>query len=296
MDLTIHCPAKVNLALSVGSPNEQGMHPICSWMIAVDLVDDLHVQRLAEADESTFDITFAPDAPQVGPIDWPIESDLVYRAHRMIQQETGRSLPVRVDLAKRIPAGMGLAGGSSDAAGMIKALNQLFDLSLSSQRMGELSRQLGSDIPFFFGDGSAIVSGLGEDLTAAPPARAIDLLVLLPACQCPTGQVYQQFDRLHVDQSHRSPDAQAVESLVAMSPLPADAPFNDLGPAAQLVEPQLAPLRQACEARLHRPVHITGSGAGMFVVCENADEARAMARMIQATVDLAARPVSSIRL
>ncbi len=296
MDMTMHCPAKVNLALSVGSADEQGMHPICSWMVAVDLVDDLHLERLNDGDESTFEIEFAPDAPQVGRIDWPIESDLAYRAHQLVEQQVGRALPVRARLRKRIPTGAGLAGGSSDAAAMIKGINQLFDLSWDSQQMRHLSRQLGSDIAFFFGDGSAIVSGLGEQLAPAPLNRPVDLLLLMPRLHCPTGAVYQQFDQMHRDQPGRSPDEQAVRSLAGRSPLPADAPFNDLAAPAQIVEPQLAPLREACRARLHRPVHITGSGAGMYIVCENADEAAAMARMIQATVDVAARPVRTIAL
>src|SRR5690349_3701340 len=110
------CPAKVNLALSVGAPIETprgSLHPIASWMVAVDFGDDLALERTDEKgakagaakSASNFDLSFAEDAPHRGAVDWPLEKDLCFRAHQLMEREAGRALPMRLTLKKRIPAG-----------------------------------------------------------------------------------------------------------------------------------------------------------------------------------------------
>ena len=79
------CPAKVNLVLSVASPDEQGMHPNCSWMEQVNLFDDLIVDPLPQGDASVFKVDWAEDAPRRSVIDWPVENDLVFKAHQLME-------------------------------------------------------------------------------------------------------------------------------------------------------------------------------------------------------------------
>jgi 4-diphosphocytidyl-2-C-methyl-D-erythritol kinase len=184
--LTIPCPAKVNLALSVGGPTPDGYHPIASWMVAIDLADELTLER-ADGD-STYDIAWSDDALRPSPIDWPLESDLIVKAHRLVEAEIGRPLPARATLRKRIPVGAGLAGGSTDGAAMLKALRQLFDLELTDQKSIDLSMQIGSDLAFFFSSGSAIVTGRGEGLREAPIDEPIHLCLILPEFGCPPGR------------------------------------------------------------------------------------------------------------
>ena len=198
--IELACPAKVNLALSVGPPRpSDGMHPIASWMVALRFGDTL---RLARAADTTFDIRFADDAPVPQPVDWPLEKDLAVRAHALVQQHVGRELPVAAALVKRIPTGAGLGGGSSDAAAVIVGLDRLFRLHLSRAAQLGLAARLGSDVPFFVGvhrgDPSAIVHGVGEHLEPAPLARTLHLVLALPgpALACPTGPVYRAFDEL----------------------------------------------------------------------------------------------------
>jgi len=94
------CPARINLALSVGRPRPgDGYHPLCSWMARVSLGDDLLLERSSQG--SLFTIEWAADAPS--PLDWPIDKDLMVRAHRLLEGECKRELAVRVMLRKRIP-------------------------------------------------------------------------------------------------------------------------------------------------------------------------------------------------
>jgi len=146
--LTLTCPAKVNLALAVGPPDPvTRMHPICSWMVAVYYGDTMELAR-AGADTSTFKRQIAEETAWVSAIDWPLEDDLMFRAHALLEKHVGRALPVEVSLHKRIPSGAGLGGGSSNAATMLNGLNQLFDLSIPEQTLFDLGMSLGSDVGY----------------------------------------------------------------------------------------------------------------------------------------------------
>ena len=284
--LTIPCPAKVNLALSVGAPTPDGYHPIASWMVAIDLADELTLEPVDG--ESSYDIAWADEALQPSPIDWALESDLIVKAHRLVEAEVGRPLPVRATLRKRIPVGAGLAGGSTDGVAMFKALRRLFGLDVTDQTLIHLSMQIGSDLAFFFSSGSAIVTGRGEGLRHAPIDESIHLCLILPAFGCPTGAVYRAFDEL-------SPGAEvdlpAVERCVIERPVK---PFNDLAGPACRVQPPLADLRSQITDLTQREVHITGSGAGMFVVASDTGEAAALAREISEKTAIVAKGVTSL--
>ncbi len=287
---TYLCPAKVNLALSVGAPLDNGFHPIASWMVAVSLHDDLSAEI---AGETSFDIAWADNALRPSPIDWPIEKDLAYRAHQLVQQHVGRALPVRVTLRKRIPVGGGLAGGSSNGAAMLHALNELFDLNLPQRTRIDLAMQLGSDLAFFLGEPSAIITGLGEGIEPAPRSEPIHLALAVPAFGCPTGAVYKTFDTM-LDRIGGDVDLERVRELTQLTPLPPDAPFNDLSGPACSVEPALAVIRQQAEAIARRPVHITGSGSGMFVICGSADHTNELADQLATQLDLATVAVRTL--
>src|SRR5690606_37624862 len=136
-------------------------------------------------------------------IDWPLTADLAYRAHRAVEQATGRTLPVAVTLRKRIPAGAGLGGGSADAAGMIVALDRLFDLDLSPPTRQQLAAALGSDVVFaleaLHGQASCLVAGVGDTLTPLPQEKPLHVALALPNFGCATGPVYRAFDALPAD-------------------------------------------------------------------------------------------------
>ncbi len=282
------CPAKVNLALSVGPPRDDGFHPIASWMVAVDLYDDLLVEPTDG--ETTFDIGWADDAPVRSTIDWPIEKDLAYRAHKLLEAEAGRTLPIAVTFRKRIPVGAGLAGGSSNGATMLQTIDELFDLQLPTERLIELSTRLGSDLAFFFTDGSAIVTGLGEQLQPHALDEPIDLCLITPRLHCNTGAVYRMFDCMPVE---RAADEAAVRKA-ASGDVRVGGCFNDLAEPACAVEPMLSEARASAAQATGRVVHITGSGAGMFIVAEGDDDARALADRVAGELGIAARAVRTI--
>ncbi len=272
--LNLFCPAKVNLALSVGSPDPQsGLHPLCSWMVATDFGDTMTLSKV-DGESSSFTIREAKDAPASIAIDWLLEKDLAYRAHALMQQHVGRTLPIKMLLEKRIPAYAGLGGGSSDAAGMLVGLNRLFSLGLDQATLTDLAMQLGSDVGFQvmaqLGTNSAVVSGFGEMIEPAPLSQPIYLVLCTLPVKCSTAEVYHCYDKL---QPSAEVDTQRVWNLVKQEKLAADAPFNVLAEPAFKVAPLLRELLDVYQRRLVMPVHVSGSGSSIFMVPQSLEEA-----------------------
>jgi 4-diphosphocytidyl-2-C-methyl-D-erythritol kinase len=307
--------AKVNLALAVGRPIEEGehagMHPIASWMAPIDLADDLEVTRLEDDRFSRYAVLWAGDAPQpAAEIDWSITDDLAVRAHLLMERETGRKLPVQMKLEKRVPVGAGLGGGSSDAAAMLLAVNELFGLGFGENKLVKLAAELGSDVPFFLraaadAGGHAIVEGLGDELTTVG-ASAGHMVLLLPEFGCATGRVYHTYDERFDDADEGSAEAARDEAsfrerVASVRELAAEGAsrglvheglFNDLASAAERVEPRVAEVRAQAARALGVEPHVTGSGAAMFVVCRGGRvEAELLAeQIVRAVEDCAAVP------
>ena len=270
--ITLSCPAKVNLVLSVGPLNENRMHPLVSWMAAVDFSDTLTLSGVPN-DAAEFDLQADTDVPPNDPrveIDWPLDSDLVYRAHALLQAYAGRSLAVNLSLRKRIPAGAGLGGGSSNAAATLVALDQWFELGLDSQTLIGLGQQLGSDVGFsvgaMLGQTSALVAGVGDQIEPMPLAQPIHLVLIFPPLVCPTGPVYAAFDQLH--HSHRTSliNPQQLRELANALPLAPEAPWNDLAEAAFVVTPELKTMASHLHQQQDRPIHVTGSGSTLYLI------------------------------
>jgi 4-diphosphocytidyl-2-C-methyl-D-erythritol kinase len=295
--LTLHAPAKLNLALSAGpaAPEFNGFHPIASWMQTVDLFDDLTLTRLPAGTLSRYAILWHREARRPSEIDWPITKDLAVRAHRALEGRLARvmGLPVQMKLEKRIPVGGGLGGGSSDAAAMLRGLNELFALGLSLDELAAVGATLGSDVPFLVHGGSAIVEGLGDRITPHAPEHSprFHAVLVFPEAQCPTAGVYGLLDE--AGGATLRPDA--VRALASgPRPLPPGGPFNDLAEPAMRLAPQLREHRAALARLAERPAHITGSGSTLFVVCDDRMHAIALAEAIERRLSLPAVAVQSI--
>jgi 4-diphosphocytidyl-2-C-methyl-D-erythritol kinase len=258
--------AKINLHLRVGPPRHDGFHPLLSWMCTIGLFDDLEFSSAANSIELTC------DDPSL-----PVNQDnLVVKAALALRSA---SQGVRIKLSKRIPAGGGLAGGSSDAATTLMGLAKLWNLPLQKDDLVRIAAQLGSDIAFFFSGPSGICSGLGEIVRPIPPPQARWALLILPPFGMPTPAVYRQFDQLRlgtVQAIDIQPDWENWVKLPAVQLLPKL--MNDLESPAFDLNPELGRLRNQWEHRLHRPVRMSGSGSTLFTLYdlrEEADEAAA---------------------
>jgi len=272
-------PAKLNLSLSVGPTDESGLHPISSWMVTIDFYDDLEVTRLEDDAISRYAILWHADAPHKTDIDWPVQSDLAVRMHQAIERYSSRRLPIQLKLEKRIPVGAGLGGGSSDAAAVLRACNQLFDLQLDADAMRHIAGAIGSDVAFLIDGGSALVEGTGNIITPQSTLPDFYAVLILPELRCNTGEVYRSFDEL---------GASALRSDAIRAAIQGGPRFNDLTQAAFHVQSELRDHMHTLEAAMGRDVLVSGSGSTLFMTCDTSMEADALQAAIEAQLDLKA--------
>ncbi|MBL1219048.1 MAG: 4-(cytidine 5'-diphospho)-2-C-methyl-D-erythritol kinase [Planctomycetes bacterium] len=287
----IQAPAKVNLSLAVGPCEDTPIgprHPVCTWIVRTDLADELTITALEPDYFSRYAVIWADDARHTAPIDWSIARDLTVRAHAALERHVGRRLPVQLKLEKRVPVGAGMGGGSSDAAAMLFGCNRLFDLGLTAHDLQGLAGELGSDVHFFLaGAASAVVSGFGERIDpCTAPDEPLNLVVVMPHdLQCATADVYARFDALDQDGSDSKQDqfvsaAARVAADARGATLSPDRLFNDLDRPAYHLLPELEQVRRAIMEMAETTVHLTGSGAAMFMICDDRLHAEFLAAAI----------------
>jgi 4-diphosphocytidyl-2-C-methyl-D-erythritol kinase len=279
--LLVRAHAKINLALAVGPPlPPRGSPPIATWFTCIGLCAELELVQTPKA-HAEWTLQWANDALRPSPIDWPVEKDLAVRAHRMLELAVNQDLPLKGTLTKRTPVGAGLGGGSADAAAAFVGINDLFKLGLSRDRLRDLSTSLGSDIAFFIDDVSidtparpAIVTGFGETIERLDRVGGWVTLIF-PPYGCPTGPVYQAFDRAGPGPL-REPETRALIHAAPKDLIRAPL-FNDLAAPACAIEPRLDQVLRTLRAGLASPVHITGSGSTLFVPAQDGPHAAQLA-------------------
>ena len=240
-------PAKINLVLRVGQRRTDGYHEVVSLMARVDIADTLTVARAERT---------VVDCPGLEGGD-----TLVTRALNAFLAAAG---PDRVPggfhavVAKRIPAGAGLGGGSSDAAAALRAANRLCGEPLSAADLAAVAATIGSDVPFFLGPAVAIARGRGVQLVPAPQLPPAAVVLAHPGRPLATRDVYDAYRAAGPAMALDLPDP--VPSLAALASLVA----NDLGPVAERLEPGCRALRLALSDRGAAAACVTGSGSAVF--------------------------------
>lgn len=176
----MEAPAKVNRELRVGPLRPDGFHEVRSRIVSIDLAD-----RIEIAESAGERVLFTCEGNAPGD-----ETNLVVRAAEALARRLGRPPAVRIHLEKRIPAGAGLGGGSSDAAITLLALRRLWHAAVEMDELAEIASTLGSDVPFFLQGGEAEVTGRGERVRPLPDSPPVELLLVVPPFPIATARVY----------------------------------------------------------------------------------------------------------
>jgi 4-diphosphocytidyl-2-C-methyl-D-erythritol kinase len=179
-----YAPAKINLFLDILRKRPDGYHDLGTAFQTIDAGDTLEASLRKDTS-----ITLSYNAKQ----DYPVESDLVYKAAHLLQSTYDVKMGVDLYLTKTMPIGAGLGGGSADAAAALRLLNRLWGLSLSAKELESLGVRLGADVPFLVEGGLSFAEGIGEILTPMPPlslSNSLILLVATPQCAVPTKAAY----------------------------------------------------------------------------------------------------------
>jgi 4-diphosphocytidyl-2-C-methyl-D-erythritol kinase len=249
-------PAKVNLFLHVVGRRADGYHLLQSVFVPIDWADTLHIERRDDGRLARHDLTEPLPA-----------DDLTLQAARALQAATGCTLGADISIHKRVPAGAGLGGGSSDAATVLLALNRLWALGLPRERLLTLALGLGADVPFFVGGRPAFVEGIGERLTPID-VPALSLAVVKPAQSLPTASIFG-----HPALVKDTPAATIAGFLDDAAKSGWAYGRNDLQPPAEDRCPEVAQAARWLERHFGNS-RMTGSGSAVFARNGTADSPR----------------------
>lgn len=186
--LTLSANAKINLTLDILGTREDGYHEVAMIMQEISLHDTLSMGKINQG----ISLTIAIEGQQgTLPAD---ESNLCWQAAALVQKEYNLQEGVEIHLIKRIPMAAGLAGGSADAAAVLKGMNHLFRLGMTEARLCELGARLGSDIPFCIMGGTMLATGRGEVLTRLPSFPRLSVVLAKPPVGVSTAWAYKTYD------------------------------------------------------------------------------------------------------
>ena len=266
--LTVYAPAKINIILEVlGKYNNY--HKISSIVQAINLCDVINFEL---ADE----IYFKCSEPSLE------EDNLVTKAATLLKEITKYGKGARIELYKHIPWGVGLGGGSSDAAATLLTLNALWGLKLSVSELAYSASKLGSDVPFFIYGGTALVEGKGGKVTPLPsllPTYFVLLIPPLPKIPGKTSLLYSKLNNRYFTEGQFV--RAALPSLMRGKTIEPSLMFNAFEKLAFDVFPKLNEYKEEFEEAGATSVHLAGSGPALFASAYKEEEANQLCLRLQ---------------
>ena len=230
--VSMRMPAKLNIALAVGPARADGFHELATIFHAVSLYDVVTVSERPDG----AGISLTCDDPKV-----PSDADnLAWHACERIAAELGHAPDVHIAIEKGIPTAGGMAGGSTDAAGVLLALNELWQGGLSRERLQELGAEIGSDVPFCIAGGTQLGTGRGEILMPVLARGTFHWVIATAITGLSTPEVFRTLDRMrpHAEEP-RVPEAVMTALRSGDAHALGRALMNDLQPAALTLQPMV---------------------------------------------------------
>lgn len=249
--------AKINLGLKIKTKRPDGYHEIETTYTTISLSDAVTLEERAKSIEIV--------CPQVNV---PVDQNLAYRAARLMQEHFAPDRGVRISIDKKIPIGGGLAGGSADAAAVLKGLNQLWELNLTDETLMEKGRILGCDVPFLIKGGAAYARGVGDELKYFSLPH-MDLIIYYPGYPVSTKWAYEAYDQRVLT------SAPKVDIITDKKKKPVRTGMlmeNDFEPVVFQHHPDLLDVKSHLLAAGAFLVSLSGSGSCLYAVVEEASK------------------------
>jgi len=248
-------PAKINLFLHVTGRRADGYHELQTLFQFVDWCDWLDFTPRADGGVGR--------RGEVAGV--PEDADLVVRAARLLQAQTGCSQGVDIAIDKHLPMGGGLGGGSSDAATVLVALNALWGLDLGVAELAALGLALGADVPVFVHGTAAWAEGVGEDLRPCPQEETA-IVIVTPDCAVATARVFG------------APELTRDTPPIKMHAFSLARSRNDCEPVTRRLYPAVGAALDWLAG--HAPARMSGTGASVFAFFDDLERARAVAASV----------------
>ena len=255
---------KINLGLDVLRRREDGYHDVKMIMQTINIYDELELKKREDNI-----INLIVDNPKLE----ADESNLVYKAIKLIKDVYGIETGVNAYLKKNIPLAAGMAGGSADCAAAIKGMNELFELGINEKELCKLGKKLGADVPFCIIGGTMLAEGIGEILTPLKAVEGEYLVIAKPSIDVSTKYVYEN---LHVNEGNRVHPNIDIQ-LEAIAEGNKDTLYNNMGNILESVTVEKYSVIEDIKQDLLRvdakAAMMSGSGPTVFAVYESEQKA-----------------------
>lgn len=202
--LEIAAYAKINLSLDVLGKRDDGYHDLRMIMQTVALHDTLQLEAIPSGISLECS---SRRLPQDG-------TNIAWKAAGLLMDRQGMKSGVRMKIIKRIPVAAGLAGGSTDAAAVLRGMNELFSLGLDYDELRRLGKQVGADVPYCISGGTRLAEGIGEKLTVLPDFSGVDIVLVKPKRGVSTAWVYENLKISDIAERER-PDTNLLRQALA---------------------------------------------------------------------------------
>ena len=264
---TTYAYAKINLSLDILGTLPNGYHEVRMIMQSLQLHDTIILKT-----SDTPGITMTCSDSSL-PVD---ERNLACRAAALFCDTYKISEGISLHLEKKIPVAAGLAGGSSDAAAVLRSLNEMYGCPATAEELAALGVTLGADVPYCLMLGTALSEGIGERLTPLPAAPDCHCLLVKPAAGASTKQIYTDYDALVQATDIKHPDTDALLSALTAGDYSSlvSGLCNVLEPVTMRLVPEIAIIKETLQTLGADGVLMSGSGPTVFALFSNLEKAK----------------------
>jgi 4-diphosphocytidyl-2-C-methyl-D-erythritol kinase len=254
--------AKINLTLEIVGKRPDGFHNIKSIFQEISLCDEIEIEK-----NNTLDIKFIPKIDA--------KESTVHASSEIFFCKTRIRERAKIRIKKNIPIKSGLGGGSSDAATTLLLLNKLFMYPMKNDEIIKTGETIGSDVPFFFLGGTALVEGKGERVHPINPIKKLHILLAIPSFSFSTKNSYSQINGFNIDKTNstkklisvlekRKYDLSEIENCL----------HNDFEKMYLSIDENFTSTLRNLEQRIGKKFHLTGSGSALFALFDDLSEAK----------------------
>ena len=260
--ISIDAHAKINLSLDVLGKRDDGYHTLQMIMQAIQLHDTISIHEIPDGVEIMCEAPYVPNN----------SSNIAYKAAQAIIEKYKIKTGVRLEISKRIPVAAGLAGGSTDAAAVLKGMNELFGLGIDNNELMAIGKTIGADVPYCIMGGTALAEGIGEKLTPLSGLGNIPVLLVKPRIGVSTAWVYKN---LRLENMGERPNTPLLISAIGEGDTRTLA--ANMKNVLESVTQQKYPVIEAIKKELVKlgalGSMMSGSGPTVFGIFEDADKA-----------------------
>lgn len=261
--IKVAAPAKINLFLDITSILNDGYHELEMVMQSISLSDLITVEKTKKDIEINCSNEKVPEN----------ENNLAYQAAELIINEYNISGGVKINIEKEIPVAAGLAGGSTDAAAVLKAISYLYNLNLKKGELYDLGSEIGSDVPFCIYGGTAFAYGKGDKLRQLPDISKTWLVLIKPPIGISTPEVYKLYDQMKPDRE--IPTKKLLKEFEKNKKVNWSAPFANI--LEMITEKKISDVKKIKDILLeYSPelILMSGSGPSVFAIVKSKKEGK----------------------